>query len=158
MNVASYLLLLCVSSFGSDIYMRKRMEKPRRISCSSNLKQLMLALEQYAIDYKGHYPNLPDAQGFEILRSQNYLTDYKIYECPSSEVSRSSRQSNSFSLPLTDDMTDYLYLPGATVFDSPRGTLIALDKPGKPQGLCECTDDGGRNNQSGRFKMDGTGA
>ncbi len=72
-------------------------EKARRISCTSNLKQIGLAMKQYAMDY---YPsgstnwfpqigsiNLNTAgrstKSLELLRAYNYLSDYKCYVCPS---------------------------------------------------------------------------
>lgn len=62
-------------------------EKARRISCASNLKQIGLALKQYSMDFDDKMPGESNAGGLEILRSENYLTDYKIYTCPSTTVS-----------------------------------------------------------------------
>ena len=72
-------------------------EKARRISCTSNLKQIGLAMKQYAMDY---YPSgstnwFPQAgtpalgsagrstKSMELLRAYSYLSDYKCYVCPS---------------------------------------------------------------------------
>jgi len=69
-------------------------EKARRISCASNLKQMGLALKQYAMDFKDWFPvaygtwlgnsgaNCTYAN-FELMRSDEYLSDYKVYICPS---------------------------------------------------------------------------
>ena len=67
-------------------------EKARRISCTSNLKQIGLSLKQYAMDYADNFPadcksevnsNDTDTTGFEKLRLCDYLTDYGVYNCPS---------------------------------------------------------------------------
>ena len=54
-------------------------EKPRRISCFSNLRQIHVALQMYADDHSGWFP--PD---LEMLRS-GYLDDDPIYHCPARE-------------------------------------------------------------------------
>ena len=58
-------------------------EKARRISCTSNLKQIGLAIKQYAMDYQDRLPDLGGADGLERLRENDYLTDYGVYICPS---------------------------------------------------------------------------
>ncbi len=58
-------------------------EKARRISCVSNLKQIGLSLKQYTIDYEEHFPDGKGAFGLELLRKNDYLTDYGVYLCPS---------------------------------------------------------------------------
>ena len=80
-------------------------ERARRANCQSNLKQIGLALKQYANDYESKLPsdhgrinNAPanncdnkdanGAGGLELLRSHEYLSDYAVYVCPSSTVSQ----------------------------------------------------------------------
>ena len=53
-------------------------EKARRISCTSNLKQIGTSLKTYSIDYESRLPNLPGAAGLEILRAYEFLTDYGV--------------------------------------------------------------------------------
>ena len=65
-------------------------EKARRISCTSNLKQIGTSLKTYSIDYESRLPNKPGAQGLEILRAYDFLTDYAIYICPSSTTTAGS--------------------------------------------------------------------
>ena len=62
-------------------------EKARRISCTSNLKQIGTSLKTYSIDYESRLPNYAGAKGLEILRAYDFLTDYGIYICPSSTTS-----------------------------------------------------------------------
>ena len=73
-------------------------EKARRINCASNLKQIGTALKSYSIDADSKLPSIPTrigtsntqintAQGwesFEILRGNDYLSDYAVFTCPSS--------------------------------------------------------------------------
>ncbi len=63
-------------------------EKARRISCTSNLKQIGLSLKQYSIDYADRFPSGGGATGLELLRKNDYLTDYGVYACPSTTTTR----------------------------------------------------------------------
>ena len=65
-------------------------EKARRISCVSNLKQIGTSLQTYAIDFESRFPDAEGAQGYEILRLNDYLTDYGIFVCPSSITAKGS--------------------------------------------------------------------
>ena len=73
-------------------------EKARRINCASNLKQIGTALKSYSIDADSKLPAIPTRIGtsttqittaegwesFEILRGNDYLSDYAVFTCPSS--------------------------------------------------------------------------
>ena len=84
-------------------------EKARRINCASNLKQIGTALKSYSIDADSKLPAVPTRigtdttnlitwgatrdgvkqtedgwQAFEILRGNDYLSDYAVFTCPSS--------------------------------------------------------------------------
>ena len=74
-------------------------EKARRINCASNLKQIGTALKSYSIDADSKLPAMPTRIGndmerilekgegwesFEILRGNDYLSDYAVFTCPSS--------------------------------------------------------------------------
>ena len=81
-------------------------EKARRINCASNLKQVGTALKSYSIDNDSKLPAIPTCVGtgakiesddgwelFEVLRGNDYLSDYAVFTCPSSIVSPGSGTS-----------------------------------------------------------------
>ena len=80
-------------------------EKARRINCASNLKQVGTALKSYSIDNDSKLPAVPANVGgaeinsttgwelFEVLRGNDYLSDYAVFTCPSSIVSPGSGTS-----------------------------------------------------------------
>ena len=91
-------------------------EKARRISCTSNLKQIGLSMKQYAMDYAdsfpsdGQYPGeSADSTGYEKLRQADYLTDYGVYKCPSTVTAKGS-DDKTITFETADDnncVTDY---------------------------------------------------
>ena len=78
-------------------------ERARRINCASNLKQVGTALKLYSSSFNDKLPGGPALQGgntsgsvltdgygykgLEILRSNDFLTDYSVFICPSSTTS-----------------------------------------------------------------------
>lgn len=92
-------------------------EKARRISCTSNLKQIGLSLKQYTIDYADRFPFGSGAVGLELLRKNDYLTDYGVYACPSTTTTRGTG-----TLPLLQGSTgancDYAFAAGMMEGDS----------------------------------------
>ena len=70
-------------------------EKARRISCTSNLKQIGTSLKQYAMDFQDRFPigKTDGTYGLELLRKNAYLQDYAIYCCPSTTTTRGSGTS-----------------------------------------------------------------
>jgi len=94
-------------------------EKARRISCTSNLKQIGLAMKQYSMDY---YPSgstnwfprtggITNAKCFELLRAYNYLSDYKCYICPSTSLSAAT------SGDLSAANIAYVYVTDAVLYE-----------------------------------------
>lgn len=106
-------------------------EKARRISCASNLKQCGLALKQYAMDYKDWFPVAPNmatksSQCLEVLRSEEYLSDYKVYICPST-----TDAAGTGTATLVSKNISYVYMPclmeGANVTTGNPDSAIMTD-------------------------------
>jgi prepilin-type N-terminal cleavage/methylation domain-containing protein/prepilin-type processing-associated H-X9-DG protein len=74
-------------------------EKARRISCTSNLKQIGLAIRMYSQEFRERFPDKSNRAGLEQLRSGGYLENAKLYTCPST----------------TDTISDGVDLGGASV-------------------------------------------
>ena len=94
-------------------------EKARRINCTSNLKQIGLAVRQYAMDYSDRYPAMGGVVALELIRRYSYIVDYGVYLCPSGVTEKGS---GTFALHRQDT-----YLP-----DSKKRTYyptLTADKP-----------------------------
>jgi hypothetical protein len=99
-------------------------EKSKRISCASNIKNIWLALKQYAADYSGYFPPENGADGLEYLRKCGYLDFRVIYICP-----RTNTVRGKGTQPLTEDTVDYVYIGGLNEKSAPN-TPILYDKLG----------------------------
>ena len=98
-------------------------EKARRVNCASNLKQIGLALKQYSMDNGDNFPKADGAAGLEEFRKGDYLTDYKVYTCPSSKTLPAANRQ-----PLSEANVSYVYFGGFAEKDN-LDMPIAFDKP-----------------------------
>jgi prepilin-type processing-associated H-X9-DG protein/prepilin-type N-terminal cleavage/methylation domain-containing protein len=99
-------------------------EKARRISCTSNLKQIGLSMKQYAMDYADNFPDGSASTnygetGYEKLRQSDYLTDYGVYNCPST-VTTKGTGDQSLTLDGSDAEVDYAIAYGMMEGSSDR--------------------------------------
>ena len=84
-------------------------EKARRISCTSNMKQIGLSLRQYAMDYSDRFPYVSGADGLELIRKNAYLQDYSVYCCPSTTTKRGTGTTALTWANSTDAGVDYAF-------------------------------------------------
>lgn len=97
-------------------------EKPKRISCISNLKQIQLALRAYAEENGGYFPEKSGVAGFKTLIDCGYMSDIKSMRCPSAAYMKQPEK-------LTGEYCSYEYFGGLTERDDPDSAL-ATDKKG----------------------------
>ena len=117
-KICTLCVLLCILFFfvpnGSSP------ERAYRISCASDLKQIYLALQQYAMDYADYYPPPNGAAGLEVLRKKDYLTDYAVYHCPGVATGCRCRENPT----LTDESIDYVYIGGLNTKSDPNLPIV----------------------------------
>ena len=111
-------------------------ERARRINCASNLKQIGTAMKLYSSSFNDKLPGGPARQGglttgkigstvldgsgftgLEILRSNDFLTDYAVFVCPSSTTSAATG-TQSLTYEGTSANASYAFVGGMIEGDS----------------------------------------
>jgi|GEM_PF-817238 len=108
------LLLTIISGMVLLPSLQTARESARRSYCLSSLKQIGLAVQQYALDNKGHFP-----ADMRTLKENDYLSDPDCYICPSSSEQPSC--GSSFA-------TNYIYFGRGITLDV-ADIPIAMDAP-----------------------------
>jgi len=142
-------------------------DRPQRICCAGNLKRIGAALQMYANDNRDRFPAGPSfagghdnvltekdfytaggrAGGFELLRTNEYLSDYGVYVCPpTSTVCGRDGDSLSWSHAGSGSgkaNVSYAYLPGLA-----KGDGVRTARPAS--GICaDLTGDVGVDSNGG---------
>ena len=111
-------------------------ERARQISCTSNVKQIVLACKMYSGGYNDQFPFADGAtvgdgtteeatESLDLLRSGNLLVDYKIYICPSSSEGKYDSGNNTLALNDSGVQITYVYFPGLTESSDPDSGMVA---------------------------------
>lgn len=121
-------------------------EKARRISCTSNLKQLGIASKLYSGDYNDRFPQGggTDVSGLELLRVNAYLSDFKIYICPSTSQTPGSG-TVALKVDAGNTTISYKYLP------SSNPTMTESDSPDSGMAM-DLGDNVGQSNKPNHEK------
>ncbi len=123
-TIAAICLGIMGYSFFSHLYKNLREGYTYRINCRSNLKNIGLAMKQYADDNDGWFPNKNGVAGFEMLRKK-YLTDSKVFICPSSRLKPANPDQQ-----LTANNVSYEYKAGLRDIPENEKKPLAWDKCG----------------------------
>lgn len=104
----------------------KAIEMSRRASCANNLKSIGVACLAYAADHKGDMPHYNElANGFNedshftyivlMLATNNYVTDLRLWVCPSDKIDQGSPVFPAKDLASFDSdkgSCSYMYISG----------------------------------------------
>lgn len=93
----------------------------RKIRCSANLKQIGLALRLYSSDNNEVFPVGNNENGLNLLITENYLINHKVYVCLKIPI-----KTNIATL--TSKNLDYDYRGGYTERTASTDTGLAFDR------------------------------
>jgi prepilin-type processing-associated H-X9-DG protein len=99
-----------------------------RAACMNNVRQIGLALRQYADDHKGQYPD-----SFAVLLKEGYITSSKVFVCPSSrtripeDFPTDFKSADLADLARIDEISDYVMV-GNLDGNAPAQFILAHDR------------------------------
>jgi prepilin-type processing-associated H-X9-DG protein len=120
-----FAIIFMLATFGImflDWRINHHHKRDPRFACASWFKQVGLSLKQYAMDYEDFFPPQNNAKGLDKLRELGYLTEYRVYVCPGSNIEKGIKGA------ITEENSSYIYLGGFKEFQNPNIPL-AFDKP-----------------------------
>jgi prepilin-type N-terminal cleavage/methylation domain-containing protein/prepilin-type processing-associated H-X9-DG protein len=133
----------------------KARESGRRTSCTSNLKQIGLGLIMYSNENNETYPNNTDAMTSLNLLYPTYVSDRKVFKCPSdsTHVTVATNAGITASDKFDKDECSYGYDSTHGPNDDP-GVAIAGDRPSNTTG--NVPSDANSPNHGGTVNAAGT--
>ncbi len=133
----------------------KARESGRRTSCASNLKQIGLGLIMYTNENNETYPNNTDAMTSLNLLYPTYVSDRKVFNCPSdsSFVTMDRNAGITANDKFDKDECSYGYDRLHGISDDP-GVAIAGDRPSNTDG--NVPQDANSPNHGGTINAAGT--
>ncbi len=132
----------------------KARESGRRTACASNLKQIGLGLIMYTNENNETYPNNTDAMTSLNLLYPAYVSDRKVFKCPSSAfVTMATNAGITASDKFDKDECSYGYDHLHGVSNDP-GVAIAGDRPSNTAG--NVPQDANSPNHGGTVNAAGT--
>ncbi len=140
----------------------KAREAGRRTACSSNLKQIGLGLIMYSNENNETYPNNTDAMTSFNLLYPTYVSDRKVFKCPSdsTHVTVTTNAGITASDKFDKDECSYGYDSTHGPNNDP-GVAIAGDRPSNTSGNvpqnANSPNHGGTINAAGTADIAGDG-
>jgi len=132
-KVPWYVAVLVIAGFVALILFMNpppAQEAPRRTACMNNVRQIGLAIDQYAGEHDGKYPD-----SFEILLKKAHLTTTKVLICPSTHdrvpgetYPEDLREASLEELKLADHNCSYTMIGGLKQEDLSDDFILIHDK------------------------------
>ena len=121
----SWLLIFLIGYSTLRVFLWCDSDHARMVSCSVNLKQLGIALAQYAGDHDGRLPPENGAAGLNSLLQDGISMDPAICICRESGYIRIAAGER-----LTEGHCSYIFYGGGRLDDRKGDAILIMDKPG----------------------------
>ena len=113
-------LVFLVSAYILLVIFAPQTPKQKIMTSCKRLKSISAALNEYAADYNGYFPDRYNADGLEQLRKNNYLTEYKAFTSPLAKKVTVGADAAT----LIEENVSYIYFAGFTNKDNPDMPLV----------------------------------